>query len=30
MGGPDFVWPFPLDRVPDELKDVVSKNAGHK
>lgn len=23
MGGPDFVWPFPLDRVPDELKDVV-------
>jgi len=30
MGGPDFVWPFPIDRVPDELKDVVSKNAGHK
>jgi D-threo-aldose 1-dehydrogenase len=23
MGGPDFVWPFPLDRVPEELKDVV-------
>lgn len=24
MGGPDFVWPFPLDRVPEELKDVVT------
>lgn len=23
LGGPDFVWPFPLDRVPEELKDVV-------
>jgi D-threo-aldose 1-dehydrogenase len=30
MGGPDFVWPFPLDRVPEELRDVVSVNAGHK
>lgn len=25
LGGPDFVWPFPLDRVPEELKDVVGK-----
>lgn len=25
MGGPDFVWPFPIDRAPDELKDVVNK-----
>lgn len=23
LGGPDFVWPFPLDRVPEQLKDVV-------
>ena len=23
MGGPDFVWPFPKDRVPEQLKDVV-------
>ena len=23
LGGPDFVWPFPLDRVPEELADVV-------
>src|SRR5690606_20742173 len=23
LGGPDFVWPFPLDRVPEELKEVV-------
>ncbi|MFC6357096.1 aldo/keto reductase [Luethyella okanaganae] len=25
MGAPDFVWPFPLDRVPEELKDVVNR-----
>lgn len=25
LGGPDFVWPFPLDRVPEQLKDVVGK-----
>lgn len=24
LGGPDFVWPFPLDRVPEELEDVVN------
>ncbi|MGO2112688.1 MAG: aldo/keto reductase [Pseudoclavibacter sp.] len=23
LGGPDFVWPFPLDRVPEQLKGVV-------
>ena len=23
LGGPDFVWPFPKDRVPEQLKDVV-------
>lgn len=23
LGGPDFVWPFPVDRAPQELKDVV-------
>ena len=30
MGGPDFVWPFPVDRAPEELKDVVSKNVGNR
>jgi len=25
LGGPDFVWPSPLDRVPEQLKDVVGK-----
>jgi len=23
LGGPDFIWPFPKDRVPNALKDVV-------
>lgn len=23
LGGPDFVWPFPKDRAPEQLKDVV-------
>ncbi|GAA1466305.1 aldo/keto reductase [Microbacterium thalassium] len=23
LGGPEFVWPFPVDRAPEELKDVV-------
>ena len=25
LGGPDFVWPFPAERAPEELKDVVNK-----
>lgn len=25
LGGPDFVWPFPLDRVPEELKEMVGR-----
>lgn len=23
LGGPDFVWPFPKERAPEQLKDVV-------
>lgn len=30
MGGPDFVWPFPRDRAPEQLKDVVAASAGQK
>jgi D-threo-aldose 1-dehydrogenase len=27
LGGPEFVWPFPEDRMPQSLRDAIAKNS---